>query len=194
MVAHVFAIEARIATAATAMAVFLSRTADVVWSPLLFVGIDSSPNSLAGTWSCVYRYMVLRLMETFVSRNVVYVQVRRLVGALVRKNIPIVLGWAEHHRERLNLHLNGSPRTFDGAIYRELHVLCPRKECTQVAANRAKNRAIDRAEIIKSEWTVLVGESAVAIGSIIVVLGLIRAFRAIVREHRIIHQLPIPLT
>jgi hypothetical protein len=35
----------------------------------------------------------------------------------------------------------------------------------------------ERAELLKAEWIVLVGESIVAIGSIIVVVGLIRAFR-----------------
>lgn len=54
---------------------------------------------------------------------------------------------------------------------------------TKLAATRMNTRAIDRAEIIKSEWTVLVGEFAVAIGSIIVVVGLIRAFRVLLKDN-----------
>lgn len=52
----------------------------------------------------------------------------------------------------------------------------------KLATTRKSTRAIDRAEILKSEWTVLVGEGLVAIGSIVVVIGLIRAFQALVKE------------
>lgn len=53
-----------------------------------------------------------------------------------------------------------------------------------MAATQKNTRAIDRAEVLKSEWTVLVGESLVAVGSIVVVIGLIRAFRALLNDDR----------
>lgn len=52
-----------------------------------------------------------------------------------------------------------------------------------LANTRQNTRAIDRMDILKSEWTVLVGESLVAVGSLVVVIGLLRAFRALLKEY-----------
>ena len=57
------------------------------------------------------------------------------------------------------------------------------KEGVNLAEIQRNARRLNRAEILQSEWTVLIGESLVAMGSIVVVMGLIRAFRALVRDN-----------
>lgn len=76
---------------------------------------------------------------------------------------------------------NGSTAS-DDVNCRRQHVLCPREEGGNLATTRKSTRAIERAEILKSEWTVLVGEGLVAIGSIVVVVGLIRALKALLKD------------
>lgn len=49
-------------------------------------------------------------------------------------------------------------------------------------ATGADIRAINKQELLKSEWIVLVGEALVAAGSVVVVIGLIRAFHQLMAE------------
>ncbi|MCF8564597.1 hypothetical protein LLE49_07540 [Alicyclobacillus tolerans] len=54
-----------------------------------------------------------------------------------------------------------------------------------MAETRKNAMRMDRTEILQSEWTVLIGESLVAIGSVVVVIGLIRAFHVLLKDHRV---------
>lgn len=61
--------------------------------------------------------------------------------------------------------------------------MCLLEEEMTLATTRKDTRAIDRKELLDSEWTIIVGESIVAIGSVVVVFGLIRAFRMFLKEN-----------
>lgn len=74
------------------------------------------------------------------------------------------------------------PLISNGAGYGWRHVSYLWKGRTNMAGVQKNTRAVDQAEILKSEWIVLVGESLVAVGSIVVVIGLIRAFQMLLNE------------
>jgi len=44
------------------------------------------------------------------------------------------------------------------------------------------SRRIQRQELLRTEWIVLVGEALVAMGSLVVVVGLIGAFKLLLRD------------
>jgi hypothetical protein len=44
------------------------------------------------------------------------------------------------------------------------------------------SRRVQKEELLKAEWIVLIGEALVATGSVIVVIGLIRAFKMLIDE------------
>lgn len=43
-------------------------------------------------------------------------------------------------------------------------------------------RRIDRRELLRAEWVVMVGEALVAAGSVVVVIGLVKAFRLMLKD------------
>ena len=52
----------------------------------------------------------------------------------------------------------------------------------RVITMNQNSRRIQRQELLRTEWIVLVGEALVAIGSVVVVVGLIGAFKLLLRD------------